>query len=111
MGRKERKADEEQLRRIARSREREMPGETAGGRIDPRTVPNHPRQTSGHGPSGTVRGGGDLPRGGMAAPMGDESTGGQAAREATGVDPRAERDTDKETGWAAGDEVDIDEDE
>jgi DNA-binding IclR family transcriptional regulator len=36
--------DEERLRRIARERERHMPGETAAGRIDPSTLPDDERE-------------------------------------------------------------------
>jgi hypothetical protein len=36
--------DEERLRRIARERERHMPGETAAGRIDPATLPEDERE-------------------------------------------------------------------
>ena len=39
--------DQERLRRIARERERHMPGETAAGRIDPSTLPDDEREELG----------------------------------------------------------------
>lgn len=72
----------------AKSRADHMPGTTAKGRVDPATVDTD--EDTGRTPSeGTqqVEGVEDMPRSGTDTPLGDESTGGEAARQALGVDP------------------------
>ncbi len=93
---------------------RDLPGETALGHVDPATVEGADSQTpiavaatqAGFTPDVTNQRGGDpgaasadeaeggtlpigeMDRNGLATPLGDLSTGGDAARQALGVDPR-----------------------
>ncbi|MFI6230230.1 hypothetical protein ACIBCR_23320 [Micromonospora echinospora] len=75
--------------RVARSRADHLPGETAGGRIDPTGV--RPGRTGDSRESGPRRGGGtvtgveDMPRSDLD--LGDEATDGRAAEEAIGARP------------------------
>ncbi|MDP9434901.1 MAG: hypothetical protein M3P93_06790 [Actinomycetota bacterium] len=112
---------------------RDLPGETALGHVDPATVEGVEGQTpiaqaaadAGFNPDvGTARDGdpsaassgaeggtlplSDMDRSGTDTPLGDLSTGGDAARQALGVDPRETSGgeiPDRSTGEATRDEV------
>jgi hypothetical protein len=118
---------------------RDLPGETALGNVDPATATspdeigrNAEEVAAEHGFPGGVSAGGDssgasasaeagasqtasptgtedLDRSGSSTPLGDESTGGEAAREALGVDPDSVgaggEIPDNSTGEATRDEV------
>ncbi|MFI6206094.1 hypothetical protein ACIBAI_06790 [Streptomyces sp. NPDC051041] len=77
----------EELREIARERVAHLPAETAGGRVDPAGAGtrSETREESPGEAAGSAQGIGDMPRSG--ADLGDRGTGGEAAREAIGVEP------------------------
>jgi len=85
--------DPEDLREVARERMRDLPGETAGGRIDPATVPREQwRKSRGSRPAGSTEASGadsdeESDEESDESPPWDESTHGEAARQALGIDP------------------------
>ena len=118
----------------ARAAMRDLPGETALGNVDPASV-DHPvagqtpiaeaaaeagftpdvatardgePSSASSGATGGTLPVGDMDRSGLDTPLGDESTGGDAAREALGVDPREAGGgevPDRSTGESTHDEV------
>lgn len=80
--------DPDDLREVARERVRNLPGETAAGRVDPATVPREQwRKSRGIRPAGSTEDSQGDSEEDSDEPPWDESTHGEAARQALGVDP------------------------
>ncbi|GAB2446104.1 hypothetical protein [Streptosporangium sandarakinum] len=99
----------ERLEKIAHEHVEHLSGETALGHTDPaargeRVTEETPGATGGG--EGQVQGIGDMAGTGTRAPLGDESTGGEAAREAIGAEPGESGEVeDRSTGEASREEV------
>ena len=93
----------EQLKKAAAERIRDLPGESALGGSDQaaraeREGRESPDAELAKEATGRVRGIGDLRGTGTRAPLGDQSTGGEAAREAVGAEPGAANVADESPG-------------
>ncbi|MEU9837093.1 hypothetical protein AB0D67_36615 [Streptosporangium sp. NPDC048047] len=98
----------ERLEKIAHEHVEHLSGETALGGTDPAARGERvARETpdSAQGGEGRVQGAGDMTATGNA-PLGDQSTGGEAAREAIGAEPGESGEIeDRSTGEASRDEM------